>query len=83
MINLTSDKVALVKAGFSVTDPVHQGPGRLTLRQIALPGGFAPPRKAVYDRANLYIMIGQDGSCQSALYARLLAAVHRLAWAIG
>jgi hypothetical protein len=32
MITLTSDKFTLVKAGFSIRDPVHQGPGQSTPR---------------------------------------------------
>jgi hypothetical protein len=41
MITLTSDKFALVKAGFSIRDPIHQGPGWPTPRQIAHPRGFS------------------------------------------
>jgi hypothetical protein len=47
MITLISDKFILVKADFSTRDPVHQGPGRSTPRQIAHLGGFATPGKAV------------------------------------
>jgi hypothetical protein len=32
MITLTLNKLALVKAGFSMRDPVHQGPRQSTLR---------------------------------------------------
>jgi hypothetical protein len=46
MITLTSDKFALVKAGFSIRDPVHQEPWRSTPRQIAHPRGFTLPEKA-------------------------------------
>jgi hypothetical protein len=35
MITLTLGKFALVKADFSIRDPVHQGPGLSTLEQIA------------------------------------------------
>jgi hypothetical protein len=45
MITLTSDKFALVKAGFSIRDLIHQVPGRSTPRQIAHPRGFAPPER--------------------------------------
>jgi hypothetical protein len=47
MITLTSDKFILVKVGFSTRDPVDQGPGRSTPRQIAHLRGFATPGKAV------------------------------------
>jgi hypothetical protein len=47
MITLTADKFILVKVSFSIRDPVHQGPGRSTLRQIAHLGGFTPPGKEI------------------------------------
>jgi hypothetical protein len=47
MITLILDKFALVKVGFSIRDPVHQGPGRSTPRWIAHPEGFALSGKAV------------------------------------
>jgi hypothetical protein len=80
---MTSAKFTLVKVGFSIKDPIHQGPEWSTLRQIAHPRGFAPPAKAIYGHTNLYSMIGHDSSSQRALYPRLAAAVHRLAWAVG
>jgi hypothetical protein len=80
MITLTPDKFDLLKAGFSVRDTVDQGPRRSTLRQIVHPEGLAPPRKAVYGRADLYSTIGWDDACQRAMYPLLSAVVHRLAW---
>jgi hypothetical protein len=53
MTTLTSDKHALIKAGFSNEDSVHQGLGQLTSRQEAHPGGFASLRKAVRNSADL------------------------------
>jgi hypothetical protein len=47
MITLTPDKLALVNACFSIRDSVHQEPGWSTPCQMAHPGGFAPPEKAV------------------------------------
>jgi hypothetical protein len=47
MITLISDKFALVKVGFSISDPVHQGRRRSTLRQMAHLGDFASPGKVV------------------------------------
>jgi hypothetical protein len=63
MITLTLEKLALVKAGFSTKDSVHQGPGQLTQKKIAHPGGLAPPRKAVQSHAGLYSVTGLDRSC--------------------
>jgi hypothetical protein len=35
MITLTLDKFVLVKAGFSIRDPIHEGLGRSTPKQMA------------------------------------------------
>jgi hypothetical protein len=47
VITLTSDKLSVVKEGFSIRDYVHQGHEWSTPRQIERHGGFAPPGKAV------------------------------------
>jgi hypothetical protein len=47
MITLTMDKFILVKVGFSLRNPVDQGPGGSTLRQIAHLRGFTPPGKEI------------------------------------
>jgi hypothetical protein len=60
MITLTLDKLTLVNAGFSVKDPVHQGPGRSTPRHIACPGDFAQLEKAAQRCTGLYCMMGHD-----------------------
>jgi hypothetical protein len=56
MISLTLDKFALVKAGFSIINPVHQGPGQSTRHQIIRLKRFAPPGEVVSSRATLYRM---------------------------
>jgi hypothetical protein len=45
MITQTLDKFALVKEGFSMRNPVHQGLGWSTPRQMAHPRGLCTPRK--------------------------------------
>jgi hypothetical protein len=77
MITLTLDKIAPVKAGFSIKDLVHQGPRQSTLRQIVRPEGFAPSRKEVQGYADLYSRMGRDETSQEALYPHLSAIVHR------
>jgi hypothetical protein len=59
MITLTLDKLTPIKAGFSVKDPVYQGPEQSTPRQIVCPRGFTPLKKAVQGRAGLYSVTGQ------------------------
>jgi hypothetical protein len=62
MITLTSDKHALVKAGFSIRDLVHQGPGQLTPHQEAHLRGFTPPGKAVGKSASLCGLMGWNSA---------------------
>jgi hypothetical protein len=42
MIILTSDKLTMVKTGFSIRDSIYQGPKRSTPCQMAALGGFTP-----------------------------------------
>jgi hypothetical protein len=77
MITLTSDKHALIEAGFSIRDPVQQGLGQSTPHHVSRLGGFTPTRKAFSHRATHCSMTGHDGTYQEALYPRLLATVRR------
>jgi hypothetical protein len=45
MIALTSDKLTLIKMGFSMKDLVHQGLGQSTPKQITHLKGFAAPER--------------------------------------
>jgi hypothetical protein len=63
MITLASDKLALIKVGFSVKDQVHQGPKQSTSRQIVYFEEFAAPRKVVQGHVGLYSAIGRDRAC--------------------
>jgi hypothetical protein len=78
MITLTLDKVTPVKAGFSVKDPVHQGPEWSTPNQITHPEGLTPRplRKAVQGHEGLYSVTGWGSACQEALYPHLSITVH-------
>jgi hypothetical protein len=78
MITLTSDKFTLVKVGFSIRDPVHQGSERSTPRWMARLGASdRPSRKVVYDSTDLCGVMGWDNACQEALYPCMLATVRR------
>jgi hypothetical protein len=79
MITLTSDKHALLKAGFSISDSEHQGPRWSTPRQETDPRGFTPPGKAIKTSVGLCGVMGRNSACQKALYMRLLATVRRQA----
>jgi hypothetical protein len=54
MITLTSDKFAPVKVSFSIKDPVYQGPGRSTPRQVARPGSSRPTLERQSTAAPVY-----------------------------
>jgi hypothetical protein len=77
MFTLTSNKLTLIRARFSIKDPIHQRLERSTPKQIICPRGFAPLRKAAQRRASLYCATWQDNACQKALYPHLSAIVHR------
>jgi hypothetical protein len=77
-ITLTSDKLTLIKGRFSIKDLVHQGPRLPTPRQIAHPGGFAPPEKKIKGHVGLYNATRWDDTYQNALYPHLSAIIHML-----
>jgi hypothetical protein len=55
---------ALVKAGISMKDPVHQGPKRSTPNQITLVlEASCPHEKTIQGRVVLYSAMGQDRTC--------------------
>jgi hypothetical protein len=77
MISLTSDKLTLIRAGFSIKDPVHQGPRRSTPKQITHPEGLASLEKAVQGYISQYSVTGRDDAYQKVVYPLLSATVRR------
>jgi hypothetical protein len=70
LITLTLDKHALVKAGFSMKESVHQGPGRSTPCQISCPRGFTPPER-------WYRQLHHDGTWQHLSGSYVPSSVNR------
>jgi hypothetical protein len=73
----------VVKAGFSIGDSDHQGPGQSTPHQEACSRGFKPPEKAIGNSAGLSGVKGENNAHQKALYLCLSDTVHRLVLAVG
>jgi hypothetical protein len=78
MISLISDKLTLVKAGFSIKDSVHQGPKQSNTKVECPSRGFRTPKKAVQGHVGLYSTMGWDDAYQNALYPSLSATICRL-----